>query len=153
MDVVEIDVIDAHLLQTAIEAFFEEIGAVFGRDVPLAVILDSEFDAELGGQEDVGTTLRVQLEPLSDQDLAIAVAVGRVPARIAEFPGAVQKRQTLFVSAGGVSELYPLVRERLEQLTQRAHRPYSDPSFRSRGRAPVVPSFQEAWLGEMLEVP
>jgi len=107
VDVVEINVIDAHLLQTALEAFAEELGAVVGRDVPLALVVDCEFDAELGGQEDVGATLGVQLEPLSDQDLAVAVAVGCVPIRIAELPGAVQKRQTLFVITGGVSKLCP----------------------------------------------
>lgn len=104
MDVEEINVIDAHLLQTALEALVEELGAVVGRDIPLALVVDCEFDTELGGHEDVGATLRVQLEPLSDQDLAVAVAVGCVPVRIAELPGAVQKRQTLLISTGGVSE-------------------------------------------------
>lgn len=32
-----------------------------------------------------------------------------------------------------------------EKLTQRVHRPYSGPSFRSPERAPVVPSCREAW--------
>lgn len=49
MGVVEINVIDAHLLQTAVEAFAEELGAVVGRDVPLTLVVDCEFDAELGG--------------------------------------------------------------------------------------------------------
>lgn len=66
MNVEKIKVIDAHLLQTAFEAFAEELWAVVGRDVPLALVVDCEFDAELGGQEDVGATLRVQLQPLSD---------------------------------------------------------------------------------------
>lgn len=66
MNVEKIKVIDAHLLQTAFEAFVEELGAVVGRDVPLALVVDCEFDAELGSQEDVGATLGVQLQPLSD---------------------------------------------------------------------------------------
>jgi hypothetical protein len=153
VDVVEINVIDAHLLQTALKAFTEELGAVIGRDVPLALVADCESDAELGGQEDVGATLGVQLEPLSDQDLVVAVAVGCIPIRIAELPGAVQKRQTLFVITGGVLELWLKVRAHIEQLTRRVRRPYSDPSFQSRGRAPVVPSCREVWWAEMLEVP
>lgn len=153
MGVVEINVIDAHLLQTALEAFAEELGAVVRREVPLTLVVDCEFDAELSGQEDVGATLGMQLEPLSDQDLVVAVAVGCVPIRIAELPGAVQKRQTLFVVTRGVSELCPNPGHTWEQLTRRVHRPYSGPSFRSRGRAPVVPSCREAWWAEMLEVP
>lgn len=66
MNVEKIKVIDAHLLQTAFEAFAEELGAVVGRDVPLAFVVDCEFDAKFGGQEDVGATLGVQLQPLSD---------------------------------------------------------------------------------------
>jgi hypothetical protein len=39
----------------------------------------------------------VQLEPFSNQDLVIAVSIGRVPVCIAELPGPVQKRQALFI--------------------------------------------------------
>jgi DNA-binding transcriptional regulator LsrR (DeoR family) len=104
VDIEEVNVVNAHLLQAALEAFAEEFGAVVGADVPLALVVDGEFDAELGGQENVGAALGVQLEPLADQGLAVAVAAGRVPVRVAELPGAVQKRQTLFVSTEGVSE-------------------------------------------------
>ena len=107
MDVEEINVINTHLLQTALETFGEELEAVVSRDVPLALVVDCEFDAELSGQEDVGATLRMQLEPLSDQDLAVGIAVGCVPIRIAELPGTVQKRQALFVITERVSELRP----------------------------------------------
>lgn len=58
----------------------------------------------------------MQLEPLSDQDLAVAVAVGSVPIRIAKLPGAVQKRETLFVITRGVSELCPTSRDTWNRL-------------------------------------
>lgn len=61
MDVKEIDGIDTHLLQTALKAFVEELWAVVCRHVPLALLVDCELDAELGSDEDVGTTLGVQL--------------------------------------------------------------------------------------------
>jgi hypothetical protein len=40
VDVVEINVVDAHLLKTVLEAFAEELGAVVGRDFPLASVVD-----------------------------------------------------------------------------------------------------------------
>lgn len=89
MDIEKINVIDAHLFQTAIETFVEELGAVVGRDVPLALVVDCEFDAKLCGNEDVGTTLWVQLEPFPNQNLTVAIAVGCVPICVAELPCAV----------------------------------------------------------------
>lgn len=89
MGVVQVDVIDAHLLQTALEALVEELGAVIGAESPLALGGDGRLNAKLGGEEDVGATLRVKLEPLADEGLAVAVGVGRVPVGAAELPGAV----------------------------------------------------------------
>lgn len=97
MNVVEINVVHSHLLQTALKTFVKELGTVVDREGPFALVGDCSLDAELGGQEDVGTTLGVQLEPFSNQDLVIAVSIGRVPVCIAELPGPVQKRQALFI--------------------------------------------------------
>ena len=107
MGVQQINVIDAHLLQTALEALVEEFGAAVRPDDQPFLGVDSCPEAELGGQEDVGATLGMQLEPLSNKDLAVGIAVCCIPICVAELPGTVQKRQTLFVITGRVSELRP----------------------------------------------
>lgn len=90
MSIVKINVIHTHLLQTALEALIEEFRTIVGPERPFAFVIDSGSYGKLCGKKYVRPAFRVQLEPLSNQDLAITVGVCCVPVRIAELPGAVQ---------------------------------------------------------------
>ncbi len=90
MSIVKINIINTHLLQTTLETLIEEFRTVVSPPSPRPVFVDSSSQAKLCGKKYVSPTLRVQLEPLSEQDFAITVGICGVPVRVAELPGAVQ---------------------------------------------------------------
>ena len=81
VDVEQINAIDTKVAQT----LFADRSAVFRRAVDqhcnLAPVFDLGSQAELGSQENVLTSLRVQLEPLTDEHFVVSVSCGSIPER------------------------------------------------------------------------
>ncbi|QYT04694.1 hypothetical protein H0G86_011598 [Trichoderma simmonsii] len=73
--IVQVDVVNSELLQACLAGRLGVFRSAVDGSLVGAVRLNLCRNAKLGGQEDVGTTLRVQLEPLSDEDLRVAVGI------------------------------------------------------------------------------
>lgn len=99
MHVEEIDLVDAEPAQALVDGLAAVLG---GRVDVVRARVRVKNEPELGGQEDVPAPLRVQLQPGPDGLFAVPVRRRRVPVRAAEFPGAVEEFETLFVGSGGV---------------------------------------------------
>ena len=98
MDIVEVDIVQSEPRQ----ALLDGLPAVFGGRIYLDAgrvrALDSE--SELGGKEDVTSSLRVDLEPLANNVLAVSICVGGVPVTAAYLPCAIKKLQAILVGPG-----------------------------------------------------
>lgn len=73
--IVQVDIVNSELLQARLAGLLGVFRSAVDGSLVGAVRLDLCRNAKLGGQEDVGTAFRVQLEPLSDEDLRVAVGI------------------------------------------------------------------------------
>lgn len=92
MHIVQINVIDAKSLQRTLNASPAVLRRRIGDDATL-----TPTQGKLGRQEDIPAALGMELEPLADQVLAVAVDIGGVPVRLSEFPGAVKDLEAFLV--------------------------------------------------------
>ncbi|KAI6768165.1 hypothetical protein HG530_006174 [Fusarium avenaceum] len=99
MHVVQINVVNAESLQAALDSLLH----ILRRSVNHETLIANPY-SKLRCQEDILTALRVQFEPLSDKVLAIAINISCIPVGTAEFPGAIEDLETIFIGSEDVSE-------------------------------------------------
>lgn len=93
MQVVQIDIIGSQSPQTA----FSGLTTVLSRGINRQrgdIVTDN---TELGGQEDVGATLWMQLEPLANEVLGVAINIGGVPICAADFPRSIEDFEPVLI--------------------------------------------------------
>lgn len=95
--IVQVDVVNSELLQACLAGLLGVFRCAVDSSLVGAVRLDLCRNAKLGGQEDVGTTLRVQLEPLSDQDLRVAIGIRGIPVSAANLPCVVEHGKAFLI--------------------------------------------------------
>ena len=99
VNVEEIDGVHTEVLEALLAAFTAVLRRAVDDHGDLAIGTEPTSQAELGGEEDILTTLRVQFEPLADESFVVAIPSGGVPETNASLPGMVHDLETLLISS------------------------------------------------------
>jgi hypothetical protein len=73
--IVQIDIVNSEPLQACLAGRLGVFRSAVDGSLVGAIRLNLSRNTKFGGQEDIGTTLRVQLEPLADENLRVAVGI------------------------------------------------------------------------------
>lgn len=100
MAIEQIDGIDAETLQRSLAA----LDAICWRAIDVdnrtpALVEAPELERILRGEEDIAPSLRVQLEPLAHEVLAVPVGTRAVPEYFAELPSSIEDLEPFLVRA------------------------------------------------------